>query len=314
MPPVRRKETRKTLDLSQQLCNALGFRDRKRMCKEMKKRLQKRVDQYFDLRLPASEQPGNMRRYLAAIAADFPGYFNNKHERLNKLEEYIVSYLDDNRSSLPLGDVIKVRRPSRRNSQTKNVPVVFVFGPAAPIEPPPAPSMDLDPPDDDSSDDEDDDDSDDNDNDNDNDKENDNLNNNDDDNDTPAPEVEMGDPPVPEVADTVSDRGRGSSLVPEFSPPPSPPGPPSIHSESDDLDPQSLDPVDSFLETCTPSMSHCAAALKRMGVTTHEDLLGMARWSEERLREVLKRQEIPQKVLDEEALIIGFSACLLFQS
>ncbi|KAJ6513943.1 hypothetical protein C8R47DRAFT_1313976 [Mycena vitilis] len=67
------------------------------------------------------------------------------------------------------------------------------------------------------------------------------------------------------------------------------------------------DPLVEFLEDCCPSMVRCAQAFRRAGVNGKDELVGMSRWSEARLRNLLKKEDIARTALEEEALVIGFS-------
>ncbi|KAJ7608115.1 hypothetical protein DFH06DRAFT_1149156 [Mycena polygramma] len=73
-------------------------------------------------------------------------------------------------------------------------------------------------------------------------------------------------------------------------------------------EPTRPDPLVEFLEDCCPSMVRCAQAFRRAGVNGKDELVGMSRWSEARLRNLLKKEDIARTALEEEALLIGFSA------
>jgi hypothetical protein len=57
-------------------------------------------------------------------------------------------------------------------------------------------------------------------------------------------------------------------------------------------------------------MIHRVEALKLAGATTKDLLLGMARWSEERLRRFLWDNGIVATPLEETTFFIGFEVCM----
>jgi hypothetical protein len=97
---------------------------------------------------------------------------------------------------------------------------------------------------------------------------------------------------------------RVSYSVPVLSPSPEPTNPVTELLEI------ATDSITEFLENCYLSMVHCAPALRRAGVIKKDHLLGMARWSDDTLRNWLKKNDIACNALEEEALIIGFSVCI----
>ncbi|KAJ7167499.1 hypothetical protein C8R46DRAFT_251241 [Mycena filopes] len=267
MPPARGHAT-KTLELSAKLCTALNLIGREQMFESIKKELHKRVDLSFDLCLSSSEQPGNMEAYVQTIKKVFPGYFGKDVvQRSTALKAYIASYLDENQAALPPGDVIKVRRFRSRTRRNSQAKPDLVFVLQPVQRPPSAPPMDLDPPEDDT---------------------------------PPPPEFEDGNDDVPD---------HGASAVPLPSPSPPPTMDPEFASPEPEPEPEPPHPESflmRFLESCSPSMTSRVDAFQRMGATTQEDLVGMARWHEDHLRPALHRHGIVDSLLQEEALVIGF--------
>jgi hypothetical protein len=74
-------------------------------------------------------------------------------------------------------------------------------------------------------------------------------------------------------------------------------------------DVQPCDPaaLKEFLAECCPSMKHCAAAFEHAGVVDMAHLVGMASWTEERIRNFIVNNEIVHTALEEEAIFLGIS-------
>lgn len=65
-----------------------------------------------------------------------------------------------------------------------------------------------------------------------------------------------------------------------------------------------------FLAECSPRMEHLASAFIGAGLKNGVDLMGMAKWQEERQRKFLKNTEIARTALELEAIVIGLSVCI----
>ncbi|KAJ6515565.1 hypothetical protein C8R45DRAFT_212204 [Mycena sanguinolenta] len=304
MPPARVSETRKnTSELGAELCNILDLRKRLAIFNNIEKEIHKLVDQHFDLTVPSSKQPENMQAFVQQMVDYFPGHFsttkNNVKDRIAILEVYTASYIDENLlesqdnidkpSSEFRAKIIIAKRPPPRppyshKKQKKNAPIfqtqiVTPLLPALPIEsdPPPYSPTDVS-----GEDDHDDSDSDD------------------------CPVVPGG-------------RRRTCFVVP--SPPPSrSPSPAPIPVDIDldvDVDPIDIeldvdvDAITEFCDNCCPSMRDRADALRRTGATQKSDLIGMARWQDEDLRNFLRNNQVAQSALEEQALLIGFQSVLM---
>ncbi|KAJ7087414.1 hypothetical protein C8R43DRAFT_309572 [Mycena crocata] len=138
MPSEQESEVSKA---DKQLCAHLGLGQKPSLYNSIKKTLHDMAVQHLDLLHPMYLQQANMHAFVQRVMEAFPGHFNlNNKERVESLQLYIGSYLDQKRheisagkkkksssgpcttySVLPDGDTIKIarRQPSRSASRSR---------------------------------------------------------------------------------------------------------------------------------------------------------------------------------------------------
>ncbi|KAJ7923027.1 hypothetical protein B0H13DRAFT_1981373 [Mycena leptocephala] len=85
---------------------------------------------------------------------------------------------------------------------------------------------------------------------------------------------------------------------------------PAQGSPQRDVQPSGPAALKEFLAECCPSMEHWRPAFERAGVVDMAHLVGMASWTEERIRNFIVNNEIVHTALEEEAIFLGISGLL----
>ncbi|KAJ6490279.1 hypothetical protein C8R47DRAFT_1124016 [Mycena vitilis] len=273
MPPVREKE------LSENLRNALNLRDRVSIFNGIKEACHKLVDQHFNVWLPSNEQEENMDYFVQKVVEAFPGYFNDSHanqqERIASLQAYTNSYLD--------GKVVELESRNNASEEGRSrdahpLPTGDTIKVVRPKPCPPSRSPKRSP------------------------KKR--IKFVEEIIESPASDAlseSMDTDPQSDVDLPIDDESRPASCVVSSAEPSPEPSPEAAGP---------TDPLVEFLESCCPSMARCAQSFRRAGINEKNELVGVARWSEDRQRSFLKKQDIARTALEEEALLIGFS-CIL---
>ncbi|KAJ6574669.1 hypothetical protein B0H19DRAFT_1125154 [Mycena capillaripes] len=87
------------------------------------------------------------------------------------------------------------------------------------------------------------------------------------------------------------------------------------HTKQRDTPKKALPSLYKFLAKCDPPMEHLAAGFKDAGFKDGMDLVGMAKWKDERQRKFLSdTTKIARTALEVEAIVIGLSGLLLESS
>ncbi|KAJ7785815.1 hypothetical protein B0H16DRAFT_1488108 [Mycena metata] len=327
MPAVRNSAQSQSKKLSdgEKFALALGLQDRPDTFKECKKALRPLADETFDLTLPLFQQQTAMKAFVDKAVFAFPGYFGGRHdnykERVDQLERYASSYLQKS-GKVSLGKKkrivdsdAKVPRPKpkplyRAKATTPlDVPMPDVpttlnrAAPATPIPDAAAPRRvtvkkpvfatptksrhevgGATP--------------------------------------VTAPGVAPPNPAVPATPtqDVATDVNKAHTVPTKPGQGPTTAVPTRkaldaiarhwFHGSKEQQTTTALPvlTVPQFLRDCNPSMSHCAPAFERAGVTTGGDLEGMAHWKEDGLRNFIKDQHLGCSALEVEAIFIGISA------
>ncbi|KAJ7682479.1 hypothetical protein DFH06DRAFT_295238 [Mycena polygramma] len=275
-PPSVKKARTQSED---KLCNALNLGDRLSIFNGIKQACHKLVDQHFNVWLPSNEQEENMELFVQRVIEAFPGYFNDSHaneqERIASLQAYTANYLD--------GKVVELESRNKTSEEGKSwdahpLPTGDTIKVIRPKPRPLSRSPKRSPK-----------------------KRTEVV---EEITESPAFDAlsESMDTDLPSDVDLpFGDESRPASCVVSSAEP------------SPEPSPEAAGPTDhlvEFLESCCPSMVRCVQSFRRAGINEKNELVGVARWSEDRQRSFLKKQDIARTALEEEALLIGFS-CIL---